>query len=85
MYRSGRISGAPFFCVIKDLTVSGDMGGKEAVYKLLGEDPAVKGNVVLGELFLGSDCGAPCEQPCGFHSRLARPFHCRENSRSLPG
>ncbi len=46
LYKNAREAGKPFDVVIMDLTVSGRMGGKDAIEKLLEIDPEVRAVVM---------------------------------------
>ncbi|WP_243372517.1 response regulator [Geotalea sp. SG265] len=48
-YRAAHDGGNPFAAVFLDLNIPGEMGGKEAMIRLLEIDPAAKGFVMSGD------------------------------------
>jgi PAS domain S-box-containing protein len=78
--RAARTSGAPFDCVIMDLTVPGGMGGQEAVHRLLREDPGAKVIVASG---YATDPIMAAFGAHGFQGRLAKPFQLRDLQMEL--
>jgi PAS domain S-box-containing protein len=78
--RAARTGGAPFDCVIMDLTVPGGMGGQEAVLRLLREDPAAKVIVASG---YATDPIMAAFKEHGFRGRLAKPFQLRDLQMEL--
>jgi PAS domain S-box-containing protein len=75
-----RKSGRPFDAMILDLTVPGDMGGKETIEKLLEIDPQVKAIVSSGY----SDDPIMAEfQKYGFSGVITKPYRVAELSKIL--
>ena len=80
LYKEAMESGKPFDAVILDLTVAGDMGGQEAVKKLLEIDPKVKAIVssgysvhpIMGEF-----------KKWGFDDVISKPYEIAELSKTL--
>lgn len=70
-YRTARKESNPFTCVIMDLTIPGQMGGKEAIGLLLEEDPTARVIVASG---YSTDPIMSDYQTYGFKGRLPKPF-----------
>ncbi|HXC62220.1 MAG TPA: response regulator, partial [Nitrospiria bacterium] len=70
-YQEARASGRPFDVVILDLTVPGEMGGKETMEKLREIDPKVKAIVSSG---YSNDPVLADFQEYGFSGRIAKPY-----------
>jgi two-component system, cell cycle sensor histidine kinase and response regulator CckA len=70
-YRRALETDEPFSAVVMDLTISGGMGGREALEKLLRLDPSVKGVVVSG---YSNDPVMADFQRYGFKACLTKPF-----------
>jgi len=80
LYQRAQQEGRPYAAVIFDLTVSGGMGGKEALEKLRQIDPDVKAIVSSG---YSDDPVMANYEMCGFRSVLAKPYKIVELSRVL--
>jgi len=80
MCRAAAASGAPFDCVIMDLTIPGQMGGQEAVSRLLREDPAARVIVASG---YATDPIMAAFKTHGFQGRLAKPFQLQDLQQEL--
>lgn len=79
-YRLARVENVPFCCVIMDLTIPGQMGGKEAVRQLLSEDPRAKVIVASG---YSNDPVMTAYQDYGFRGRLAKPFQLQDLQQEI--
>ncbi len=80
LYRGAKESGRPFDAVIMDLTVSGGMGGRESIKKLIEIDPQVKAIVSSGY------CNDPVMaefKKYGFSGVVAKPYKIEELSKAL--
>jgi len=71
MYKAAIESGKPYNAVILDLTISGGMGGAEAINKLLEIDPEVKAIVSSG---YSNDPVMANFQEYGFKGMMPKPF-----------
>jgi len=80
MYRQAQEECQAFLCVIMDLTIPGQMGGKEAVRRLLELDPSSKVIVASG---YSTDPVMTAFRTFGFQGRLAKPFQLQELQREL--
>lgn len=78
--RAALAAGDPFGTVILDLTISGGMGGAEAVKKLKGLDPSVKAVVSSG--YSDDPVMANCAAH-GFDAALPKPFRLEEVEQAL--
>ncbi|MFA4948274.1 MAG: ATP-binding protein, partial [Candidatus Krumholzibacteriia bacterium] len=80
MYRDAMESGSPFDAVIMDLTVTGGMGGREAIELLRLVDPRVTAIVSSGysDDFVMSDY-----RKYGFDGVIAKPYRADELSEVL--
>ncbi len=72
--------GQPFDAIILDLTVSGGMGGKEAMGRLLEVDPGVKAIVSSG---YSSDPVMSEHKKHGFRGCIAKPYKIQKLSNML--
>jgi PAS domain S-box-containing protein len=72
--------GSPFDAIILDLTIPGEMGGKEAGGKLLELDPHAKIIVASG---YSNDPVIANYQDYGFTGRLIKPFHLQDLEKTL--
>jgi len=79
-YRTAKESGHPFDVVIMDLTIPGGMGGKEALRKLKGIDPAVKAIVSSG---YSHDPIMSDYKKYGFMGIITKPFKLKELSEEV--
>jgi PAS domain S-box-containing protein len=70
-YRQALKEGAPYGCVIMDLTIPGGMGGKEAISQLRMFDPGVRAIVSSG---YSNDPVMAEFSAHGFKDRLAKPY-----------
>jgi CheY-like chemotaxis protein len=77
-YRKAMESNCPFSAVILDLTVPGEMGGREALEQLRGLDPKVRAIVASG--YSIDACLADYRQH-GFAGAVAKPFTVNEVGR----
>ena len=80
-YAAAVAAGDPFDVVIMDLTVPGAMGGKEAVRRLLAEDPRAR---VIGASGYSRDPVLANHRQYGFIAALRKPFD-REALRAVLG
>jgi CheY-like chemotaxis protein len=80
LYQRALESGEPFDVVILDLTVSGRMGGKEAMIELLKIDPDIKAIVSIG---YSNDPVMAQSRRYGFKGVIAKPYKIEELSRLL--
>ena len=71
LYRAEMATGAPFDFVILDLTVPGDIGGKDAIKKILQIDPKAKVIVSSG---YSNDTVMANYKNYGFSGIIAKPF-----------
>jgi CheY-like chemotaxis protein len=69
-----------FDVVMLDLIVPGEMGGKEAMRRLAGINPAVKAILVSG---YAQDSVMADFRDHGFHAALAKPFTLQDLSATL--
>ncbi|MBS4032100.1 MAG: PAS domain S-box protein [Clostridiales bacterium] len=75
MYRKAREAGEPFHAVIMDLSVSGGIGGKEAVQKVLAYDPQAK--VIVSSGYYNDPVMS--DYTCyGFKGCLEKPYTMKE-------
>ena len=79
-YRKAREEGRPFDAVIMDLTISGGMGGKDAIRKLIELDPSVKAIVSSG---YSNDPVMSHYTDYGFKDVIVKPYTSAELSRKL--
>jgi len=79
-YRKARDAGRPFDAVVMDLTISGGMGGKEAIGKLREYDPGVKAIVSSG---YSNDPVMARYGDYGFKDVIVKPYKTAELSRKL--
>jgi two-component system cell cycle sensor histidine kinase/response regulator CckA len=70
-YREARAAGAPFDCVILDLTIPGGMGGKATMAELLRLDPGARG--ILASGYAGGNLRAEYGR-FGFQAFVEKPF-----------
>jgi CheY-like chemotaxis protein len=77
LYRKRKEEGSPYSVVILDLTVSGGMGGREALSKILEIDPNVKAVVSSG---YSTDSAMANYQDYGFSAVLSKPYKLEEIS-----
>ena len=80
MYRAALKKGNPYRAVIMDLTIPGDIGGKEAIKKLIKIDPDVKSIVSSG---YSADSIMANYGDFGFNGILQKPFKIEEISAML--
>lgn len=80
LYKEAGETGQPFDAVILDLTVSGGMGGKEALKKLLEIDPEVKAIVSSG---YSNDPVMAEYRLYGFCDIISKPYEINEISKIL--
>jgi len=80
LYRKANETEECFDAVILDLTIPGDMGGKEAIKKLLEIDPEVKAIVSSG--YSNNPIMAEYKQ-YGFRDVVAKPYEVKELSKVL--
>jgi len=80
VYKKAKDSGKPFDAVIMDLTVPGDMGGKEAIRRLLEICPEVKAIVSSG---YSNDPIMADYKKYGFCGVVAKPYRLQQLSRVL--
>jgi two-component system cell cycle sensor histidine kinase/response regulator CckA len=79
-YAEAKEAGKPFDAVILDLTIPGNMGGKEAIKKLLEIDPGVKAIVSSG--YSDDPIMANCSG-YGFSAVAAKPYDVVEMGKTL--
>jgi len=79
-YRQALEKNTPFSCVIMDLTIPGQMGGKETVRRLLEIDPEAKVIVASG---YSTDPIMAAYGSYGFKGRLVKPFQLRSLQKEL--
>ena len=80
LYKKARESGNPFSAVIMDLTISGGMGGKEAIKNLIEIDPEVKAIVSSG---YSNDPVMSDFMKYGFRDVITKPYKIKDLSRVL--
>jgi signal transduction histidine kinase/ActR/RegA family two-component response regulator len=80
LYEKGIKHGEPWDIVIMDLTIPGDMGGKEAIGPLLHLDPGAK--VIVSSGYSNDDVLANFSE-YGFRGRLAKPFTKEDLARAI--
>jgi nitrogen-specific signal transduction histidine kinase/ActR/RegA family two-component response regulator len=80
LYKKARIEGKPFDLLLLDLTVPGDLGGREVLHELLTIDPDVKAIVVSG--YTGGDVMSNYRD-YGFKAVVAKPFTMHELSAAV--
>ncbi len=80
LYRTAQAAGRPFDAVIMDLTVTGGMGGKEAMQRLLEIDPSARGIVSSG---YSQDPVMSDHRAYGFVDVVTKPYRLRELSEVL--
>ena len=80
LYKEALDKGKPFHAVILDLTVKGDVGGKEAFDLILASDPGAKGIISSGYTDdpIMSNYGE-----YGFSAAIAKPYEVDELKRTL--
>ena len=79
-YETAMSSGNRFDLVIMDLTISGGMGGKEAIKKLIEIDPAINAVVSSG---YANDPVVSNYQDFGFKGSVNKPFNIGQLSRTV--
>ncbi len=80
MYRQALEAGQPFNAVIMDLTIPGQMGGKEAIQELKAFDPDVKAIVSSG---YSNDPVMADYQTHGFCGIVSKPYRLNELGRAI--
>ncbi len=80
LYRKAREEGRSFDAVVMDLTISGGMGGKDAIKKLREYDPGVKAIVSSG---YSNDPVMARYDDYGFKDVIIKPYKSSELSRKL--
>jgi PAS domain S-box-containing protein len=75
MYRTALGSGCPFDAVLMDLTITGGMGGKETIQRLLELDPQVRAIAASG---YSTDPILAHFRDYGFQGVVAKPFGRKE-------
>lgn len=80
LYKDAREAGKPFDVVLMDLTISGGMGGKETIKKLLEIDPEVRAVVMSG--YANNPIMANYKE-YGFKGVLAKPHDIHELDKTL--
>ena len=80
LYKNAREAGKQFDVVIMDLTVSGGMGGKDAIEKLLEIDPEARVVVMSG---YANDSIMANYKEYGFKGVIAKPHDIRELDETL--
>ncbi len=80
LYQKARESGEPYDVVILDLTVPGEMGGKEAIRRLVEIDSGVKGIVSSG---YSNDPVMTDFRRYGFCAVIPKPYRIEELSETL--
>jgi len=79
-YKKAKESAEPFDVVIMDLTIPGEMGGKEAMSKLLEIDPGVKAVVSSG---FSTDPIMADFKKYGFSGVITKPYRIQEMSEAM--
>ncbi|MDX2057922.1 MAG: tetratricopeptide repeat protein [Gemmatimonadales bacterium] len=79
-YVEGIRTGAPFHCLIMDLTIPGGMGGRQAMAEILSHDPAAVGIVASG---YSDDPTIANYRAAGFAAALTKPFLPADLARTL--
>ena len=80
LYRCRMEQGIPFLAVIMDLTIPGEIGGKDAVTAILQFDPDVKAVVSSG---YSTDPVMANYREYGFSAVLKKPFRLKELSETF--
>jgi two-component system cell cycle sensor histidine kinase/response regulator CckA len=80
LYKNSKDAGKPFNAVILDLTIPGELGGKETIKQLLELDPKVKAIVSSG---YSNDPIMSEYEKYGFRGMMAKPFKLAEVSHLL--
>jgi CheY-like chemotaxis protein len=80
LYRKSLREGSPYAAVIMDLTIPGDIGGKEVINILCKDDPAVRGVVSSG---YSDDPIFSDHTAFGFKAILRKPFRLEELAEAL--
>lgn len=80
MYKEAEQSGEPIKAMVLDLTVPGEMGGKECINKLLKIDPQIKAIVSSG---YSNDPVMANYEEYGFSGVLSKPYKMEELSREI--
>ena len=80
LYSEARKAGRPFDAVIMDLTVSGGMGGKEAMAEIRAIDSAARGIVSSG---YSNDPIMASYRDFGFSAILAKPYRLHQLKEAL--
>jgi CheY-like chemotaxis protein len=80
LYESASGKGNPFDAVVMDLTITGGMGGKETIKRLLEIDPEVRAIVVSG---YANDPIMANYKKYGFSSVLPKPHEIHELDEAL--
>jgi len=80
IYKNAKESGGPFDLVILDLTIPGDMGGKETIKRLLEIDPEVK--TVVSSGYSNNPIMAEYKN-YGFKGVVAKPYEIQQLSEVL--
>jgi CheY-like chemotaxis protein len=80
LYEKGIKNGTPWDIVIMDLTIPGEMGGKETIGPLLHLDPGAK--VIVSSGYSNDDVLANFGT-YGFRGRLAKPFTREDLARAI--
>jgi two-component system, cell cycle sensor histidine kinase and response regulator CckA len=79
-YKKARVEGRPFDLLLLDLTIPGDLGGRDVLRELLTFDPDVKAIVVSG--YSPGDVLANYRD-YGFKGLIAKPFTMKELSAAV--